>query len=109
MMTTMREFICVDGPDSDAAVTTYAGAARRVYVAEIVRGAGVTTLDDGDADGGARDVQCDLRVPLFCCRAPERKLPPRTPDEALRDAAMRSREGLHLGDTVMLDGVIITL
>lgn len=102
-----RIFATVDGASSDARPTRYDSDSESIYVAEMIPGAGMATAED-DADG-AVDVETDLWMPLWCCRGPARKAPPRTPEQALRAAAARGHEGLRPGDTVMLDGITLTL
>ncbi len=115
-MTTIRKFVTVAGASSNARLCTEDSDAAEVYVAELVAGAGIRSLDEDDCEVGSsddrdwnRDVIVDLCVPLFCCRGKGRKLPPRTPEEALRQSAAKGKEGLQPGCVVNLNGRAITL
>lgn len=110
----MREFVTIDDASSSGQRTDYdEDDSDTVYVAEVDRGGLAVDVDEDDEPCDERDrnrtVVADLYIPLFCCRGPQRKLPPQTPEEALFRAAAKGREGLHPGDVVLLNGVEMTL
>ena len=110
----IREFVMLKGDNSDARVIKkWDDEYQTIFVAEVVHDMKITDVDEDDVECSERDrnrqIVENLHVPLFCCKSPHRKLPPRTPIEALRKAAEKGLEGLAIGMQVMLCGEIVTL
>lgn len=109
----MRNFVTINSGDSNGKIVDEQATCRTMYVAEVCENAKATDVDEDDVECSEteanRTVVSDLYVPLFCCRGPARKLPPVSAIEALRNAAAKGREALHVGDVVRLNGVETTI